>query len=169
MKRSQLSVIAFAIVFLVVGSYRWLRDLSSKDAVHHPAPRVEAPVTTAPPAPAREPRNDATGIDSITEAFRMERSKVWVEGSGVVEAVLRDDNEGARHQKFIVRLSKEQTVLISHNIDIARRVPVDKGDEVSFRGEYIWNTKGGIVHWTHHDPGGRRAGGWIRIGSSRYD
>lgn len=86
-----------------------------------------------------------------------------------MEAVLRDDNEGARHQKFILRVSKDITVLVSHNIDIARRVPLDKGDDVVIRGEYIWNTKGGIVHWTHHDPRGRRDGGWIRLGDNVYE
>ena len=48
------------------------------------------------------------------------------------------------------------TVMIAHNIDRAPRVPFKKGDDVTFRGEYVWNAQGGVVHWTH-DPRG-----WIR-------
>jgi hypothetical protein len=38
-------------------------------------------------------------------------------------------------------------------------VPFKRGDRVAFRGEYVWNAQGGVVHWTHRDPKG--GGGWI--------
>jgi hypothetical protein len=34
-------------------------------------------------------------------------------------AVLKDDNDGSRHQKFIVELPNAMTVLVAHNIDLA--------------------------------------------------
>ncbi len=86
-----------------------------------------------------------------------------IEGGGVVAKVLPDDNKGSRHQRFIVRLSTGDTILIAHNIDLAPRVaPLDAGDTVTFSGEYVWNPQGGVVHWTHHDPQGRHVDGWIR-------
>jgi hypothetical protein len=104
-----------------------------------------------------------TVTDSIDEAYRNKSRDVQVRSSGVVTRVLSDDNEGSRHQRFIVRLESGLTVLIAHNIDLAPRVAgLKKGDRVEFSGEYVWNNKGGTVHWTHHDPRGRHPEGWIK-------
>jgi hypothetical protein len=106
---------------------------------------------------------------ALRQAFLSGRSDIWVEGAGAVERVLPDDDLDSRHQRFIVRLDGELTVLIAHNIDLAPRVPLAEGDTVAFRGEYEWSEKGGTVHWTHHDPAGRRAGGWLEHGGKRYE
>ena len=60
-------------------------------------------------------------------------------------------------------------VKVSHNIDLAPRVPAVKGDLLEFKGEFEWNELGGVVHWTHHDPGGRREGGWVRSRGRLYE
>ncbi len=106
--------------------------------------------------------------DRIVEAFRNRESGLMVEAHGEVTRVLSDDTRPPRHQRFIVELVGGHTVLIAHNIDLAPRVPLDRGASVAFRGEYEWNERGGVIHWTHHDPDGRRAGGWIEVGDSRY-
>lgn len=86
-----------------------------------------------------------------------------VTGTGTVMRVLPDDTDGARHQRFILRLASGQTLLVAHNIDIAPRVsPLSVGDTVEYRGEYAWNDKGGVVHWTHHDPSGNHLAGWLK-------
>jgi hypothetical protein len=106
---------------------------------------------------------------AILSAYETKRSNLVVEGEGRVVAVLPDDNRGSRHQRFIVEVAPDRTILISHNIDLAPRVAgIRKGDKVAFRGEYEWNEKGGVVHWTHHDPRGRRAGGWIERNGRRF-
>ena len=105
----------------------------------------------------------ASDEGAIERAFRDRESDVQVEGEGVVERVLKDDDEGSRHQRFIVRLASGQTVLVSHNIDLAPRVEgLGEGDDVSFYGEYVWNERGGVIHWTHHDPKGRHVAGWVK-------
>jgi len=112
----------------------------------------------------RDPVNATTGSpDAIAEAFRSRTSSVQVSGVGVVRRILPDDNEGSPHQRFILELSNGQTVLVSHNIDLAARLSsLDRGDTVEFFGEYEWNANGGVIHWTHHDPARRHVGGWLK-------
>lgn len=82
--------------------------------------------------------------------------------------MLSDDNDGSRHQRLILHLRNRQSLLVAHNIDLARRVPLGMGDRIRFRGMYEWNDLGGLVHWTHHDPLGIEDGGWIRFRSKVY-
>ncbi len=90
-------------------------------------------------------------------------NQTQVKGAGVVSRMLSDDNEGSRHQRFILRLKSGQTLLIAHNIDIAPRLNNLKvGDTVEYYGEYKWNSKGGVVHWTHRDPSGKHVAGWLK-------
>jgi hypothetical protein len=86
-----------------------------------------------------------------------------VSGTGTVIRILPDDTDGDRHQRFILRLASGQTLLVAHNIDLAPRVaPLSEGDTVEYKGEYAWNEKGGVVHWTHHDPSGNHPAGWLK-------
>jgi hypothetical protein len=105
---------------------------------------------------------DASGVSAVEAAFAAQRSGLWVETEGRVARLLADDNDGSRHQRFILELDGGHTVLVSHNIDLARRVPLDRHDLISLRGRYEWNERGGVIHWTHHDPQGHISGGWIR-------
>ena len=111
---------------------------------------------------------DSAG-DAIAEAYAGQQSDVQVQGAGTVSRLLDDDNDGSRHQRFIVQLASGQTVLISHNIDLAPRIDALRvGDQVAFNGEYEWNDRGGVIHWTHHDPQGRHEAGWVRHQGQTY-
>jgi hypothetical protein len=92
----------------------------------------------------------------------------WLVVEGTVGRILRDDNVGSRHQRFIIEVADRRTLLIAHNIDLARRVPVESGDVVTIRGRYEANDRGGVIHWTHHDPDGFGPGGWIEHKGERY-
>ena len=105
----------------------------------------------------------------VTRAFESHRSGVQVSGEGTVTRLLPDDNRGSRHQKFILRLSTNQTLLVSHNIELAPRISsLSIGDKVEFYGVYEWNSKGGLVHWTPHDPKRSHTGGWLKKNGRKY-
>ena len=107
--------------------------------------------------------------DAIRNAYESQQSGVEVSGQGTVWRILGDDHEGDRHQRFILALGTGHTLLIAHNIDLAPRIEgLAVGDAVSFHGIYEWNDKGGVVHWTHHDPQGQHEAGWIRHRGRTY-
>ena len=114
--------------------------------------------------------SSGSGADQVlAEAIENQRSNVQVQASGTVTRVLADDNDGSRHQRFLVQLASGQTLLIAHNIDLANRVDSLKArDRVEFNGEYEWNAKGGVIHWTHRDPQGRHVAGWIKHNGRTY-
>jgi len=105
----------------------------------------------------------------IARAFSNRESDLQVYGQGVVLMLLPDDNNDSRHQRFIIRLSSGQTLLIAHNIDLAPGIDTLRtGDTVQFYGEYEWNEKGGVIHWTHNDPDGSHVAGWLQHQGQRY-
>ncbi|MFT3905995.1 MAG: DUF3465 domain-containing protein [Steroidobacteraceae bacterium] len=127
---------------------------------------VSGAATTNSAAPDTARSTDAT---PLADAIRAHSSYVYVQGSGTVAKSLPDDTSGSRHQRFLVRVAGGGSVLIAHNIDLAPRVQdLQAGTSIEFAGEYIWNEKGGLVHWTHHDPSGRHRAGWIEYQGQRY-
>jgi hypothetical protein len=124
---------------------------------------VTLPGSSAPPLTTRQTASP------LQQAIEERRSDVQVEGEGVVIKLLPDDLKGSRHQRILLRLAWGGTLLIAHNIDLAPRVEgIGKGDTLRFFGEYEWNDKGGVVHWTHHDPGRRHVDGWLKHEGKTY-
>ena len=127
---------------------------------------ISGAATVAVTGPRTAPLVDG---DPIARAFASGASDIQVEGEGSVTRVLPDDLDGSRHQRFIVQLASGQTLLMAHNIDVAPRIDSLKaGDSVRFNGEYVWNAKGGVIHWTHHDPQRRHVAGWIQHNGRTY-
>ena len=110
-----------------------------------------------------------TTVSELQDVIATRRSSTQVQGSGIVTRVLSDDNDGSRHQRFILRLPSGESLLVAHNIDLAPRVTgLQTGDTVSFNGEYEWNDRGGVIHWTHDDPRGSHIDGWVEHNGRRY-
>lgn len=108
-------------------------------------------------------------VQILQNAYDNQLSDIQVQGHGVVTRLLSDDLIGDKHQRFILRVSPIQTLLMAHNIDIAERVQdlqIDK--TVEFYGEYEWNSMGGVIHWTHHDPDGQHVDGWLKYNGKTY-
>ncbi len=134
--------------------------------------KQSAPDVFVAAAPIIAETNVDTDINNsaLIEAFKHKKSDIFVEGTGVVKKLLADDNKGSRHQKFLVSISPEQTLLFAHNIDLAPRVEkLQVGDELIFKGEYVYNPKGGVMHWTHKDPQGGTKAGWIKHNGKIYE
>lgn len=109
-----------------------------------------------PPETASEQHNAET-------LYEEQQSNQQLEVTGTVKRLLTDDLVGSRHQRFIVQLEGGLTLLVAHNIDLADRIETLKeGDTVSVYGEYEFNERGGVIHWTHHDPKKRHIDGWIK-------
>lgn len=73
----------------------------------------------------------------LKQAFLNKKSGLQVQGRGIVKRLLSDDVNSDRHQRFILRLTNNQTLLIAHNIDIAPRlIGLKQGDTVTFYGLY---------------------------------
>ncbi len=144
MKRhSRLIRLAVAIVLaMVAGLLRLLSD---------------APITPS-----------SNGESGIVRAIEQRLSDQIVETDARVTRLLADDNHGSRHQRLLIDVDGH-SVLIAHNIDLAPRVPLKRGDTIRVRGEFEWNDKGGVIHWTHHDPKRRHPAGWIEHDGRRYE
>lgn len=150
------------LAIVVAAAVAWF-SLAQPDTP--PAAAPPAAVPAAPPPAAATPSARA---DQVLSAFHAHRSNVEVETSARVIRVLKDDNDGSRHERFLILVADTLTVLVAHNIDIAPPIPLLAGDSVQLRGEYIWDARGGVIHWTHRDTRGKREGGWVRHEGTVY-
>ena len=105
----------------------------------------------------------------ILQAQQQRMIKTEVTGRAPVKELLPDDLEGLKHERFLLRLSNGSTVLVAHDISYAPRVPLAEGDLIVIHGEYIWNERGGLIHWTHRSDTPRHEGGWIDFKWTRYE
>ena len=142
--------LTLVLVFLVAGLYKYSENQTAKQG---PDGFVAS----------------QDGYATIHRAVAQQRSEVWFdETEFTVKKLLKDDLQGSRHQRFLVRRQGLPTLLVAHNIDLAKRAPLRAGQKLYIKGRYEWNDKGGVIHWTHHDPRGRKPGGWLRLGEQRF-
>ena len=111
----------------------------------------------------------ATDNVALKRAYKQEQSDLQVQSSSIVVKSVRDDLKGSRHQKFILRVAPGLTVLGAHNIDLAPKIEdLKKGATVEFNGEYEWNARGGVIHWTHKSSRNYHESGWLKHNGRTY-
>lgn len=91
---------------------------------------------------------------------------MYITVRGKVSRLLKDDAEGSPHQRWLLEGNEEDigySVMVIHNLERFDRVPVAVGDMMEVRGKYVWNEKGGLLHWTHHAVHGEVEGGYIKL------
>jgi Protein of unknown function (DUF3465) len=124
-------------------------------------------------APAGQSSGSDAGNGAVYQSWAQQRSNVEVTASGSVAKVLgtRRGPSGV-HTGFLLHLRGAEgrglTVRVEDNVDLTGPIPIRAGDDVEVRGEYIYDPRGGLIHYTHRDPRGRRAGGYVRIGNRMY-
>ena len=155
-----------AVIALLIAAYLGL-DLQQSQPLIPSA--SDTTTETLDSEPNLVPSQTTDDLDRIARAFQQRQSDLQVRSSGQVIAVLPDDHEGSRHQKFILELPNGQTVLVAHNIDLAPRIQsIQKQDQVELYGEYEYSDKGGVIHWTHHDPARKHVDGWLKHQGRTY-
>lgn len=159
--KSKAKSILTLLVLGIVAIYQYLQEDNSGKNTNNNAAVQQQEADTA----------QQISIDKTTPISNIKqwKSGKWVILSGHVSRILPDDNKGSRHQKFILKLSNNKTLLVAHNIDLADRVPLDRGDTIKLRGRYEKNDRGGVVHWTHHDPQRTARAGWIEHAGITYE
>lgn len=164
------NLVALGVLVVAAG---WQYLTSTNNPSNQGNPNSKPTTGLHSPANASTKPVPATDQQAVLARIRASKddteAKFWAVLSGKVVKNLKDDNEGDQHQKFLLEVASDITLLVAHNIDLAPRAPVTPGDRVTLRGEYVWNNRGGVLHWTHHDPKGRREGGWIEVNGKRYD
>ena len=135
---------------------------SNSQADNKPRIEVAKPVSTNG---SSSNRNDN---ELIAKLYQQQKSDEIVTAVGRVGKILPDDNKGSRHQKFLLDIGQDKWLLVAHNIDLAPYVPLKQGDDVIVHGEYEYNEKGGVLHWTHHDPRGYHEEGYIEHNGKKY-
>lgn len=111
-------------------------------------------------------------VSSDAEAIRAQQLhlvKVPLTVTAPVKKMLKYDDRGLPHEKFLLLLSNGTTILVAHNTQMAPYVPLQAGDTVTVSGEYVWNAKGGLIHWTHHSDTPNHKGGYIDFNGKRYE
>lgn len=111
---------------------------------------------------------NALDYSQALDAQSRQAQNVTITVTGNVFRLLPDDRRGNPHERFLIKLPNGTTVLIAHNINLAPYVPLAEGDLVTISGEFVWNPKGGVIHYTHRPTNVRHKGGYIDFNGKRY-
>ncbi|MDQ2858547.1 MAG: DUF3465 domain-containing protein [Candidatus Eremiobacteraeota bacterium] len=115
--------------------------------------------------------SDSNG--DVYDAWRAQRSRVEVTASGSIVRLLGNRvGRSGEHAGFLLHLRGAAghglTVRVEDNVDLTGRLELTEGADAEVRGEYIYTARGGVIHYTHRDPRGHHAAGYVRTGGRFY-
>ncbi|MEM1445913.1 MAG: DUF3465 domain-containing protein [Planctomycetota bacterium] len=177
------TILALVIALLIFAAQQmgWIEPTGEPQAAPSPRQTSSSPSATRSrddlperdTAPYEVPDADPlppSGRHFITDLQQRGATDTPVTASGTIFRILADDLEGSKHQRFLVKLSDGHVIKVSHNIDLAPRVPNPReGQALQFKGDFEANDLGGVVHWTHHDPRGRHEPGYLIYAGQKYE
>ena len=114
--------------------------------------------------------NDPPNNGRICAAYASQGSGGEVVANGIVRRVLGTRRgPSGEHEGFLLQLDGDCDLLlrVETNTDLTGPVPLRDGERLTVKGEYEFDPMGGVVHWTHHDPRGRHAGGYVKTDDGR--
>ncbi len=90
--------------------------------------------------------------------------------SAQVVKLLRNDNRGARHQRWLIQLTNSKPILAVYNIDLSDKIPLSPGDIIDLAGELKFDEKKKtpLIHWLHDDPQQKRKNGYVIHNGKKY-
>ncbi len=108
---------------------------------------------------------------AVYAAFASGTSRVEVSVAGNVTRTLgmRTGRSGT-HEGFLMQADGQRGLVlrVEDNVDLTGPIPLRNGEHVIVHGEYEYYPRGGVIHWTHHDPAGRHESGYIEVVGKRY-
>ena len=107
------------------------------------------------------------------DAWRAGRSHLEVTANGAVARILGErEGPSGEHLGFLLHLrgsaGRGLTVRVEDNLDLSGPIPLREGQAATVRGEYIYDSRGGLIHYTHRDPRGRHEAGYVQVDGRIY-
>ncbi len=148
-------LVTFAIIIVSA-----IVNFSSKNEVTQPVKNETTAVS-----------NSAINNSEVLKSISIKKESKFIEiQNATVQQLLRDDNRGIRHQKWLVQINPDTTIMVVYNIDLAERVPLTVGDTINLGGELVFDDRTGepLMHWTHEDPRHKRRMGYVLFNGKKY-
>lgn len=108
---------------------------------------------------------------AVCAAYNAQRSGVEVVAAGKVTRLLGvAPGRTSPHEGFLMRLDSgcDVVVRVEVNTDFTGEIPLRTNEPVEVKGEYEYYSRGGVIHWTHHDPRGRHENGYVEADGRSY-
>ncbi len=118
---------------------------------------------------ASHPETPDNGLVCRTYAAQADKQEVLAQGK-IVAILGTMLGPSGHHAGFLLQLTGDCDLLVrvETNVDLTGPVPLKAGENAIVKGEYEYTALGGVIHWTHHDPGGRHVDGYVQAAGKVY-